>query len=386
VRKSLATVLGGVALVLLAASIPLAGLAHQLTVGNDGGKTVVLAVYVVVGVVVARREPGNPIGWMLLIFPLLEAVSSDGGKYAVYRYVLGHHRLPLGEAAVVLQTLYVPAFALFPMVIVLFPDGRLGTRRWRLALWAYIGLVACVMAEISGQAISAVAHHDIRVDSTGYVSTPFLTGRVVQAAQLLAAVGIAGILLSFVVHQFVNWRRAAGNRRQQFKWLAAGAGTTVACFIGSFLFSSIGNNLLFGLAALPLSMGVGILKYRLYDIDRLISRTLSYTIVTGVLAGVYVGIIVVTTDVLSFSSPVAVTASTLVAAALFNPIRRRAQHAVDRRFNRKGYDADATVAAFSARLRDAVDLNTVRADLLAVVGHTVEPTYVSIWINERAQR
>ena len=382
----MATILGAVALALLAASIPLAGLAQQLTLGNDGGRTVVLAAYVVVGVVVARREPRNPIGWMLLVFPLLEAVSSDGGKYAVYRFVLDHHRLPLAAVAVVLQTLYVPAFALFPMVIVLFPDGRLGARRWRVALRAYIAIVACVMAEISGQAINAVIHHDVRLDSTGYMSTPFLTGHVVQAAQLLAALGIAGILFGFVVHQFVNWRHATGDRRQQFKWLAAGAGTAVACFIGSFLFSSIGNDLLFGLAALPLSIGVGILKYRLYDIDRLISRTLSYTIVTGVLAGIYVGIVVLTTDVLSFSSPVAVTASTLVAAALFNPIRRRAQHAVDRRFNRKGYDADATVAAFSARLRDAVDLNTVRADLLAVVGRTVEPTYVSIWINERAPR
>lgn len=378
-RKSLATALGAVALVLLAASIPLAGLIHRLTVGNNGGQTVVLAVYVVVGVVVARREPRNPIGWMLLMFPLLEALSSDGGKYAVYRYVFGHHRLPLGAVAVVLQTLYVPAFALFPMVIVLFPGGRLDARRWRVALWVYIGIVACVMAEISGQAISAVARHDIRLDSTGYVSTPFLTGHVVRAAQLVAAIGIAGILLSFVVHQFLNWRHATGDRRQQFKWLAAGAGIAVVCFIGSFL---IGLPLL-GLAALPLSIGVGILKYRLYDIDRLISRTLSYTILTGILAGVYVGIVVLTTDVLSFSSPVAVTASTLVAAGLFNPIRKRAQHAVDRRFNRKGYDADATVAAFSARLRDAVDLTAVRADLLAVVGRTVEPTHVSIWINQR---
>jgi hypothetical protein len=379
VRKSLTTALGAVALALLAASIPLAGLIHQLSFGNNGGQTIVLAVYVVVGVVVARREPRNPIGWILLTFPLLEAVSSDGGKYAAYRYVLGHHHVPLGPVAVVLQTLYVPAFALFPLVIVLFPDGRLGARRWRLALWVYIGIVACVMAAISGQAVNAVARHKIRLNSTGYVSTPFLTGHAVQAAQLVAAVGIAGILLSFVLHQFVNWRRATGDRRQQYKWLAAGAGIAVASFIGSFL---IGLPLV-GLVALPLSIGVGILKYRLYDIDRLISRTLSYTIVTGVLVGVYVGLVVVITDVLSFSSPVAVTASTLVAAALFNPLRKRAQHGVDRHFNRRGYDAETTIAAFSARLRDAVDLNTVRADLLGVIGSTVEPTHVSIWIKER---
>jgi NhaP-type Na+/H+ or K+/H+ antiporter len=136
---------------------------------------------------------------------------------------------------------------------------------------------------------------------------------------------------------------------------------------------------LFG--AFPLGLGLGILKYRLYDIDRLISRTLSYAVVTGLLIGVYVGIVVLTTNVLSFSSPVAVTASTLAAAALFTPIRNAAQRLVDRRFNRAGYDAEATVAAFSARLRDAVDLETVRLDLLAVVSHAVEPAHASIWIS-----
>jgi small basic protein len=128
-------------------------------------------------------------------------------------------------------------------------------------------------------------------------------------------------------------------------------------------------------------MGLGILRYRLYDIDRLISRTLSYTVVTGLLIGVYVGIVVLTTDVLSFSSPVAVTASTLAAAALFSPIRNAAQRFIDRRFNRASYDAELTVAAFSARLRDAVDLDTIRADLLAVVGRAVEPTHAAIWIS-----
>jgi small basic protein len=139
-----------------------------------------------------------------------------------------------------------------------------------------------------------------------------------------------------------------------------------------------------GLACLPLSIGVAILKYRLYDIDRLISRTLSYAAVTGLLIGVYVGIVVLTTDVLSFSSPVAVTASTLVAAALFNPVRTRVQQLVDRRFNRSSYDAEATIAAFSASLREAVDLDTVRRNLLNVVGRAVEPAHVAVWINQRA--
>jgi len=193
-----------------------------------------------------------------------------------------------------------------------------------------------------------------------------------------------------IARQVAAYRSSTGERRLQLKWAMAGATMFV---IGAVLLlkptastSSPTWRLLsalapIALACLPLSIGVAILKYRLYDIDRLISRTLSYAAVTGLLIGVYVGIVVLTTGVLSFSSPVAVTASTLAAAALFNPIRTRVQRLVDRRFNRARYDADATVAAFSARLREAVDLEAVRTDLLDVVGGAVEPAHASIWIN-----
>ena len=141
-----------------------------------------------------------------------------------------------------------------------------------------------------------------------------------------------------------------------------------------------------GLAALPVGIGVGILKYRLYEIDRLISRTLSYLIITGLLVGVFVGIVVLATDVLPFSSPVGVAASTLAAAALFNPLRLRVQRLVDRRFNRARYDAEAIVAAFTLRLRDAVDLDTVRGELLAAVDGAVQPAHASVWIRPPSSR
>ena len=128
-------------------------------------------------------------------------------------------------------------------------------------------------------------------------------------------------------------------------------------------------------------IGVGILKYRLYDIDRIISRTLAYAIVTGLLVGVYAGLVLLATRVLSFHTPVAVAAATLAAAALFNPLRRRVQQAVDRRFNRARYDADQTVAAFAARLKDAVDLDSVRDDLAGVVQQALEPAHVSVWVS-----
>src|ERR1019366_1219888 len=190
----------------------------------------------------------------------------------------------------------------------------------------------------------------------------------------LAVMVLVPLLASWVVRQVTAFRRSSGILRQQLKWSTFGALVLVISLAVEVPLSDLGTSTVVNVlndvstamfGAFPLGMGLGILRYRLYDIDRLISRTLSYTVVTGLLIGVYVGIVVLTTNVLSFSSPVAVTASTLAAAALFNPLRKGSQRIVDRRFNRAGYDAEATVAAFSARLRDAVDLETVRLDLLA---------------------
>jgi hypothetical protein len=142
----------------------------------------------------------------------------------------------------------------------------------------------------------------------------------------------------------------------------------------------VGSILPLGIAALPIGMGIGILKYRLYDVDRLISRTLSYAIVTGLLIGVYVGLVTLATRVLPFSSPLGVAASTLVAVALFNPLRKRVQRLVDRRFNRARYDAEATVSAFAQRVRDDVDLAAVSSEFVRAVQISVEPAHVSLWL------
>ena len=191
------------------------------------------------------------------------------------------------------------------------------------------------------------------------------------------------MVLSFVAHQVLSWRCATGQRRQQLKWLATGAAVTLVVIAASLGFSStsiVGEILGIGLAALPVGMGVGILKYRLYEIDRIISRTLAYAIVTGVLVGVYAGLVLLSTQVLGFHSSVAVAVSTLTAVGLFNPLRRRVQQAVDRWFNRARYDADQTVTAFAARLKDAVDLDSVRDDLAATVEKALEPAHMSVWI------
>jgi hypothetical protein len=149
------------------------------------------------------------------------------------------------------------------------------------------------------------------------------------------------------------------------------------------MWHAVGDVLVLGIAAAPVCMGVGILRYRLYEIDRIISRTLAYTIVTGLLVGLYAGLVLLATEVFKVHGTVAVAASTLAAAALFSPLRRRVQQAVDRRFNRARYDADQTVAVFADRLKDAVDLDSIRDDLAGVVHQALQPTLVSVWISGR---
>jgi hypothetical protein len=304
-------------------------------------------------------------------------------NYAVLAYRLGYSGLPFAPLALLLATLSAPSFVLFSLVILLFPDGRLASRRWRWALRAYALLTVYVLAVVVAPVIAALAAHDVHLDTAGNLTNAGQLGGwlgnppVWLIVPVFAAIVMLG--LSFVAHQVLSWRHAAGERRQQLKWLACGAAVAVASLL---LAAVLGIQvLLAGLIALPVSIGVGILKYRLYEIDRIISRTLAYALVTGLLIGVYAALVLLATQVLSLSSPVAVAASTLAAAALFAPLRRRVQGAVDRRFNRARYDADRMVAQFAARLKDSVDLDTVRVDLADVVHRALEPAHASVWIS-----
>jgi hypothetical protein len=385
VSPATATALGVLVLILLGATAALSTLVHQSTFLNIATGIPIPLVYAAVGVIVARHQPRNPVGWILILFVVLFLIPVDAGFYAVLRYRLGDHGLPLGPAAAVVVSLWPLAFALFPLVILLFPDGRLTSRRWRWVLCGYAVAVGYVVAVNLVPALAADAAHSIRVNSSGDLTYTYHLAPALGALNAVAWVSIGVIWLSFVGHQVLSWRRAAGERRQQLKWLACGAVITLcAGLLGSELtVDGAGSRLLeVGVTAMPIAIGVGILKYRLYDIDRIISRTLAYAIVTGLLIGVYAGLVLLATQVLTIKSPVAVAASTLAAAALFSPLRRRVQRAVDRRFNRARYDADQTVAAFAVRLKDAVDLDTVQDDLAGVVQRVLEPAHLTLWVSE----
>ncbi|MFY9776970.1 MAG: hypothetical protein WAK28_20565 [Trebonia sp.] len=382
-----AGVLGALCLALIAAWVLLACLTRDLRASKEGLAPAFALACGLLGVLVARRQPRNPEGWLLLGLGIVVITVFDSGLYAVLDYRMHQGRLPLGETAVFVQgTLGEPLFFLLPLVILLFPDGRL-TRRWAWVMRSYLLVVVVLMAGIVANEVGTLAGRQIQVDLNGAYSGPGSPTGVLAA---LAAVAGTGWILAlafwpaFAARQVLSWRRSDGERRQQLKWLMGGAALALAGLaliaFGPAQFEAAGIPAL-ALAALPVSMGVGILKYHLYDIDRIISRTLAYALVTGLLVGVYAGLVLLATQVLRFHSTVAVAASTLAVAALFNPVRRRVQRAVDRRFNRARYDAEATVTMFAARLKDAVDLDSVRDDLASVAQQALEPAYISVWIS-----
>ena len=256
-------------------------------------------------------------------------------------------------------------------------------------------MAIAMLSVVTAVQLDGLIARPIRVDTSGEVALlDHASGVWATLNQISNALGPPYLLISltWVVRQVIAYRRSTGEPRQQLKALmAGGAASLVGMFAaigpgGSFGTEAVSDIGIFLLVSLPIGIGVGILRYRLYEIDRLISRTLSYAILTGLLVGVFVGIVAVATDVLPFSSPVAVAASTLAAAALFNPLRMRVQRVVDRRFNRGRYDAEAIVTAFTLRLRDAVDLDTVRHELLTAVDGAVQPTRASVWIRPPVPR
>jgi len=381
-----ASVLAGLTALLAVAVIPLSLATRQNPLATGGPNVVVAVSFAVVGLVVAWHRPRNLIGWLMLLAAVSLMFYVDGGLYNLLNYRLGH-QFPFAPVVLLLYHASQPVLALIPLIILLFPDGRLPSPRWRWVAGVYLTLAVADMIVQSQMTVYALTHHRTQVDASGQL---LLSDHSAYTA-FFAPAGL--IFFAFwalaVGYQVVSWRRAAGERRQQLNWLMADGGAALVSLVAGVVVAAhhgiwqvIGDVLVIGVAALPAGMGVAILKYRLYEIDRIISRTLAYAIVTGLLVGVYAGLVLLTTQVFRVHTPVAVAASTL-AAALFNPLRRRVQKAVDRRFNRARYDADQTVAAFATRLKDAVDLDSVRDDLAGVVSRALEPGHVSVWISQR---
>ena len=338
-------------------------------------------VFVTTGAFLAGRRPANPVGWLLLGWGMVMAFGTFTTAYVDKGLVRDPGSLPgpswVGWAEGVV---WHPAFALLAFLLLLFPYGRLPSPRWRPFAWftvaVYLTLsLAAALAPGAVELYYPEATPPVRLPVAGLADTVF--GWLLLGQLLLLATALVSVVLRL--------RRASGEERQQVKWFVYTVVTVVLVFVTSTLI--LGEGYLFPIFGLiPVSVAVAVFKYRLYDIDRLINRTLVYGLLTALLIGVYAGLVFlfgVVLDPAVGESSLAVAAATLAVAALFGPARRRVQAVVDRRFNRARYDATMTVEGFAARLRDQVDLDALHGELLSVVDRTVQPTQASLWLRWR---
>jgi hypothetical protein len=358
-----------------------------------------------VGAVVASRQPRNPVGWFFVVSATCWAVNEATGRYAVYGLVIEPGSLPLAHLMAWPSTwMWVPGIALIILFLPLyFPDGRLLSPRWRPVLWLALlfsvgfGVVFGALYPGEVDELSPGVAGDVPgiVNPLG-VEALRLLDRVPQVDIILAVVLLVSVLCS-VASLVVRFRRSDGEERQQMKWLTYAAAANFATLLlvmslpaDSAWYPAVNtlSNLVF--AGVPVAVGIAVLRYRLYDIDHIINRTLVYGSLTVILALIYFAGVAATQAIYRALTgqeqqpQLAVVVSTLAIAALFTPLRRRIQSFIDRRFYRRKYDARKTLEAFSAKLRDETDLDRLGDELMGVVHETIQPAHVSLWLHPDA--
>jgi len=392
VALSVALLLGGIALARTTrATVPELTYGSQAEVDSAVLSLATVLTFSVVGAIVASRHPRNAIGWIFCSIGLVVGIQALATGYAEYWLASGSGPRSLGETAAWFATWLWILLVCVPtsFLLLLFPDGRPPSPRWRPVAWcAGLGISSFV----AGYALDAGPLVDFPQIANPYgVDSP-----VVGVVRVAAGFVVAGSIVASVVSVIVRLRRAGSEQRQQIKWLAYGGAVVVGTiFVAGFIsvWSVTVSIVIISVAllGLPIFTGIAIARHRLYDIDILINRTLVYGSLTATLALVYVGSVVSLQAALRVltgqESNLAVVASTLAIAALFNPLRRRVQAFVDRRFYRRKYDAAKTLAAFNARLREETNLEALSDELVGVARRTVQPTHVSLWLrSESASR
>jgi hypothetical protein len=336
--------------------------------------------YATIGLVLTLRRPANPIGWLYAAAGLVWSLPIPADAW-LGQLIAEHRPLPLAAqvAAVSGELNWAPATVLgVTLPALLVPDGRLRSRRWRPV--AATGIAAAALVVVG------VALAPAQLEDTS-IANPFgLAGPAGAVAGMLATVGTMlwmATMVASLACVVVRFRSSGGVERQQLRWVAAGAVAAVAGLLAGAVVPqrTVISSVFYAMVlCIPLAVAVAVLRYRLWDLDRLVSRTVTYALVTALLAVPYLLIVPATGRLVQGSGSLAVAAATLTAAAAFAPLRRRVQGLVDRRFNRRRYHAARTVEGFAARLRDQVDLDALSAELLAVVDHTMQPVGASLWL------
>ena len=340
-----------------------------------------------VGAVLASRRPRHPVGWLLLTLGLCMAIGGVIAGYLPSTVIIRPGSLP---AAGLLARIYAPltdlALAVLGLVLLLTPTGSAPSARWRR--WGFAS--AAAMAVLAVAATVAPGSLDAGTLAVEGPVGPRAFGGALEVVNQLALVVAILIILGGAASLVTRFRRAHGVERQQLRWVALAAALTGVAMLATALLVAVGDLALAGWTSvlgtvfLPLAAGAAILRYRLYDLDRIISRTLAYGLLTLLLGGGYTVVVLGLGQLLGRESPLVVAAATLAVAALFQPARRRIQAAVDRRFNRRRHNTAERIAAFGDRLHQQVDLDTLTAELLAVVDETMQPTQASLWLRPQA--
>jgi len=340
-----------------------------------------------VGVVLASRRPRHPVGWLLLAQGMVMAISGACVGYIIYGLVVRPGALPAANIAARIYPVTIAAvLAAVGFVLLLTPTGSPPSARWRW--WARVSSVA-VAATLLAATIAPGSLDPLLQFVSGPMDPQVYGGALRVANQVALLVGVLTVLAG-AASLVVRFRHARGIERQQLQWVALAAALTGLSILAAAVLIAVGEvNLgawasVFGVAFLPLATGAAILRYRLYDVDRIVSRTLGYGLLTVLLGLGYTGVVLGLGRLLPDSSTLAVAAATLAMAAIFQPARRRIQQAVDRRFNRRRHDAARLIEGFGARLRDQVDLDGLTAELLEVVDQTMQPTQASLWLRPPA--
>ncbi len=359
--------------------------------------TVVAVTFPALGLLIVSRRPEHPVGWLFCAAGLLAGLYHFCSEYAIYALLAQSNSLPGGSVAVWLSTsLWAPLNAVLVFVALLFPNGRLPSRRWRPFAWlnGFVAVLGSAAGALLPEPVGGVVPVENPLGIEGLESVGDLVRELIGAFSY----GVLGIVA--VVSLFVRFHHADGVERQQIKWLAYAASLVVLGAILDYgVHSATGVRwtlqagvvlLVCGFVATPIAVSVAISRYRLYEIDTLINRTLVYGSLTAVLAVVYFGGVATTQAIFHALTgqeqqpQLTIVVSTLVIAALFNPLRRRIQSFIDRRFYRRKYDAAKTLEAFSTRLRDETDLEALSDDLVGVVRETMQPAHVSLWLRPDA--
>lgn len=358
---------------------------------GDAASALVGITFSTVGVIVASKRPENRVGWMFLGIGVSLALNGFSFTYADYLRLRGEDSLWHWFAWVGTWSWQPGFFLLFPTLFLVFPDGHVHWSRGR-NLWgiALAGAICSIFGTLWNPA-------DLP-GRTGYRNPVGVEG-LLDVSDVLLILGsilwMLAALLASVRGLQLRFRSAGGTERQQLKWFVSAGLATLAMYVVGSSFYNIGGSIiggvvaLFGVPLLPVATAVAILRYRLYDIDRIVNRTLVYGALTVVLAAAYLFIVVVlqmAVSPLTSDSDLVVAASTLVVAALFRPLRGRTQELIDRAFYRSRYDATETLGSFSARLRDQVDLEMLSKDLVRVVGDVMQPAHASVWLRQGSRR